>query len=120
MRLTARILFCIAICAWLVTNTLRWQHALESYEARFTPALDLPGAEKPYFLGSDCYDWLSYAQRMAATGEWRIRHTAIDNAPYGRAMHWSQSIAWLATSSPRRWMSSIDTSPSRDRSNWSK
>ncbi|MGH8046549.1 MAG: hypothetical protein ACREKL_04825, partial [Chthoniobacterales bacterium] len=95
MRLLARILICLGIGLWLVANTLRWQHALEGYEARFTPALELPGADKPIFLSSDSYEWLSHAQRMASTGEWRIRHTDIDNAPYGRAMHWSQSIAWL-------------------------
>ncbi len=95
MRLFVRILVCLAICAWLLANTRDWQKAAESYEARFEPALDLPGAKKPYFFDNDCYYWLSYAERMVADGEWRIRYTHIDNVPYGREMHWSQSMAWL-------------------------
>ena len=38
--------------------------------------------------------WISYAQQMAATGELRVRHTDIDNAPYGREVHWSSGFAW--------------------------
>jgi len=95
MRLFGRILVCLSVCVWLWGNTKAWRQAVESYEARFTPVLDLPGAKKPYFLDNDCYYWLSYAERMVTNGEWRIRSTNIDNVPYGREMHWSQSMAWL-------------------------
>lgn len=96
MRPLVRILTCLGVCAWLISNTLAWQRAFSGYQARFGPALDLPGAAPSVFFDPDSYTWLSYAQRMVATGEWRIRRTELDNAPYGREVHWSQSLAWLA------------------------
>jgi hypothetical protein len=42
----------------------------------------------------DSLFWISYAQNMAATGEWRLRATRIDNAPLGREVHWSSGFAW--------------------------
>jgi hypothetical protein len=96
MRALVRILVCLGIAAALIWSTLAWQSAFESHQAGFGPVLDLPGAEKSIFFDPDSYMWMSYAQRMAATGEWRIRHTALDNAPFGREVHWSQSITWLA------------------------
>jgi hypothetical protein len=46
------------------------------------------------FLDNDPYYWINYARRMVAEHSWRIRHTDIDNAPYGRDVHWSSSYAW--------------------------
>lgn len=34
------------------------------------------------------------AERMARSGEWRIRHTETDNAPEGREVHWSSLQMW--------------------------
>jgi hypothetical protein len=32
---------------------------------------------------------------MVETGQWRIRYTYTDNVPYGREVHWSQSVSWM-------------------------
>ncbi|HVM60176.1 MAG TPA: hypothetical protein VMV72_04850 [Verrucomicrobiae bacterium] len=47
-----------------------------------------------YFLDNDPYYWITYARQMAGTGQWRIRYTYVDNVPYGREVHWSQSVTW--------------------------
>jgi len=38
--------------------------------------------------------WIMHAERMARTGEWRIRSTGNDNAPDGREVHWSSLPTW--------------------------
>jgi hypothetical protein len=43
--------------------------------------------------GQDGCHWIANAQRVAF-GEWRPRFTMADNAPEGRAIHWSGSVAW--------------------------
>lgn len=52
--------------------------------------------EKPrVFLDNDPYYWVSYARRVAAGEALRIRHTDVDNAPFGRDVHWSSAFVWL-------------------------
>lgn len=47
-------------------------------------------------LDNDPYYWVSYAREMAATGQHRIRHTDLDNVPFGRDVHWNSGfMAWL-------------------------
>jgi hypothetical protein len=93
------IVFSLALAAYLIWNALQWSGAIRSYEARFAEigangrtAADVPGR---IFLDNDAYYWTGYAQEMAATGAWRIRHTTFDNPPAGRPVHWSQSVSWL-------------------------
>ncbi len=35
---------------------------------------------------NESYQWIMQTQQMLATGEWRLRHVAYDNAPTGRAV----------------------------------
>lgn len=50
-------------------------------------------------LDNDPYYWVSYAREMAATGQFRIRHTNLDNVPFGREVHWNSGfMAWLVLS----------------------
>jgi hypothetical protein len=47
-------------------------------------------------LDNDPYYWVSYAREMADTGQLRIRHTNLDNVPFGREVHWNSGfMAWL-------------------------
>jgi hypothetical protein len=46
---------------------------------------------------ADAQTWLRHALAMTETGSWRIRHTEIDNAPFGREVHWSSGFSWLLT-----------------------
>lgn len=44
--------------------------------------------------GTDGYHWIMQTERMLAGDGLRIRHTAVDNAPAGRAVHWSSPLRW--------------------------
>ena len=47
-----------------------------------------------FFLDNDSYAWLAHARELMASGDWRIRHTSMDNAPFGRDLHWSHPLLW--------------------------
>lgn len=47
----------------------------------------------PYAM--DARWWVMHAKQMLREGSWRVRHTATDNAPEGREVHWSSSLSWL-------------------------
>lgn len=47
----------------------------------------------PYAM--DARWWVMHAKQMLREGSWRARHTATDNAPDGREVHWSSSLSWL-------------------------
>ena len=49
----------------------------------------------PVYMENDSYYWLGMAEQMRQDGVWRVRWTMGDNAPWGRPVYWSQSIAWL-------------------------
>lgn len=88
----------MAMTAWLLALTGAWDRAAiraaRFYEFAGAPAQPT-GAR--CFLDADAYYWLSYAREMAETGTGRVRWTFADNAPFGRPVHWSQSMAWLMT-----------------------
>jgi hypothetical protein len=46
----------------------------------------------PYAM--DARWWVMHAKQMLREGTWRVRHTATDNAPDGREVHWSSSLSW--------------------------
>ncbi len=58
-----------------------------------------PGARlQTDILAMDSYDgrwWVMHTLEMLRGNGLRIRHTALDNAPQGRELHWSSSIIWL-------------------------
>ena len=89
----------VAVAAYLIWNACRWEAATASYESRFMAAGQTGKAasesQKRIFLDNDACYWVGYAQEMAQTGKWRIRHTDFDNPPIGREVHWSQSVSWL-------------------------
>lgn len=39
--------------------------------------------------------WVLHTEEMRRNGDWRIRSTSLDNAPTGREVHWSSSVAWV-------------------------
>ena len=49
----------------------------------------------PAYLENDSYYWLGMAERMQEQHLFKIKDSQKDNAPYGRPVYWSQSIAWL-------------------------
>lgn len=46
------------------------------------------------FLDNDPYYWLRYAQEVARGDALRVRHTDLDNVPYGREVHWNSGWVW--------------------------
>jgi hypothetical protein len=90
---------CLILAVGFVAGiSIGWNKAVGAYESYFQPAPGappLPEIHGRIFLDHDAYHWISYAREMARTGAWRVRHTKIDNAPFGRPVHWSQSISWL-------------------------
>lgn len=67
---------------------------MRQFQAAFQPQLDDP-THGSIFLDADPYYWITYAREMVETGSWRIRHTAVDNAPFGRPVYWSEAFTWL-------------------------
>jgi hypothetical protein len=45
-------------------------------------------------IAADGYAWLRHAEDMVTNGRWRLQHTAFDNAPHGREVHWHSGLAW--------------------------
>lgn len=81
-----------ALMAWLAWHTDR---AMAAFDARAVPADTLQGLPEPrFFLETDSYVWLSLTRDMLMAGDWRVRWTAMDNAPAGRPVHWSQLLIW--------------------------
>lgn len=83
---------------FVIGISIGWDKASRAYASYFQPApggAPLPEMRGRVFLDNDAYYWIAYAREMARTGAWRIRHTAIDNLPFGRPVHWSQAVSWL-------------------------
>jgi hypothetical protein len=92
----------------LCSFTFLCDRALQSFDKALHPvsaSFRLDGGNQRFYLDNDPYYWISYAQEMAQTGQWRIRYTYIDNVPFGREVHWSQSVSWLLVifGSVRHW-----------------
>jgi hypothetical protein len=48
----------------------------------------------PYYA-MDTRWWVLHTERMLRTGQWRVRSSALDNAPMGREVHWSSLPMWF-------------------------
>ena len=46
------------------------------------------------FLDNDPYYFMRYAQSVARGETLRVRHTDLDNVPYGRDVHWNSGWVW--------------------------
>lgn len=92
------LLITFALCgAGILLGTSMLQRAAAVMDAGLRP-LAVTGYKSPpgpVYLENDSYYWLSMAERMESEGVLRVRETHADNAPYGRPVYWSQSIAWL-------------------------
>lgn len=51
-------------------------------------------SEPRYFLDFDGYYWVTYARRMVSEKELRVHWTDLDDAPFGRPVHWSSVFSW--------------------------
>lgn len=75
--------------------TWHTDHAAQSFNRSTVPPDTIEGVPEPrFFLETDSYAWLAHTRDLMNSGDWRIRHTFMDNAPYGRDMHWSHLLIW--------------------------
>ena len=98
MKLVHRLLpplFLLAVLAFFIANCWLLDRATVAFTRSASPRDTLVGLPEPrFFTDPDAYAWLSHTRDMLLAGDWRIRHTHMDNAPYGRPMHWSHLLIW--------------------------
>ena len=76
--------------------TWHTDRAAQSFNRSTVPANTIKGVPEPrFFLENDSYAWLAHTRDLMNSGGWRLRHTFMDNAPYGREMHWSHLLIWI-------------------------
>ncbi len=103
MRLTSesrRQRWLILVCVWVLIamiaafDTL----ALRDYvtlldDSALINATSLPLRRSVPSDYADAQTWVRFALALDSTGDWQLRHTDIDDAPDGRAVHWSSAFA---------------------------
>ena len=101
MRPLIGVLVGIALVAsailYVLDDAAAWVQAAQTVDSG-VHQLGIPAKnERPggIYLENDSYYWLSYAKRIARGETLRVRYTFADNPPYGRPVHWSQSMSWL-------------------------
>jgi hypothetical protein len=84
-----------ALAALIMFIAWHTDRAARAFDACGVPPDTIPGLAEPrFFLDNDSYAWMAHTRDLMASGGWRIRHTFMDNAPYGRDMHWSHLPIW--------------------------
>lgn len=58
------------------------------------PAPPSSSIDLPFFSDNDSYLWILNTEQAIRQRHFHIRVTNIDNAPYGRPVHWSSLPAW--------------------------
>lgn len=92
--------FSLGVVIWFTIFDAAWripQIDLASRIARESLGGEpLPG-ERQVVLPASSMDarwWVIHTERMLAKGEWRVRHSELDNFPNGRSVHWSSLPMW--------------------------
>lgn len=79
----------------IIFFTWHTDRAAQSFNLSAVPPNTIEGVPEPrFFLEADSYAWLAHTRDLMNSGDWRIRHTFMDNAPYGRETHWSHLLIW--------------------------
>ena len=85
----------LLIAAHLVFFTWHTDRAAQTFNRATVPADTIAGIPEPrFFLENDSYAWLALVRDMMNAGEWRTRHSFMDNAPHGRNVDWSHLLIW--------------------------
>lgn len=95
LRAILPLLFLLLLLAFFAVNCWLLDRASLAFVHSANPRDTLAGLSEPrFFTDSDSYSWLCHSRDMLLAGKWRIRHTHMDNAPYGRPLHWSHLLIW--------------------------
>ncbi len=92
------VLTCAVVAVVVFGRAYEWDRAVRAFDHMLHPKVTPPAApesNRRVFLDGDSYYWVTFAQQIVVTGDWRVRYTYADNVPYGREVHWSQPVAWL-------------------------
>ena len=92
------LLICAAVAVFALSRAYQWDRAIQATDRALQPKSSPPltkAGDHRFFLDSDAYYWITYARQMVETGQWRVRYTYVDNVPFGREVHWSQSVSWM-------------------------
>ena len=85
----------LLLAGHVVFFTWHTDWAAQSFNHSTVPADTIEGVPEPrFFLETDSYAWLAHTRDLMNSDHWRIRWTFMDNAPYGREMHWSHLLIW--------------------------
>jgi len=97
LKALAYVTLCASLAAYVLWVAWLTQTAAHTIDAGFRPlgAVNYDRPLGPVYAENDSYYWLGMAEHMREAGVWRVRWTMADNAPWGRPVYWSQSIAWL-------------------------
>lgn len=88
----------IVLAAGIFRQAYLTQTAGETLDREIRPLMakaEIPKKVGPVYLENDSYYWLGMAERMQNQHQLKIKNSPTDNAPFGRPVYWSQSIAWL-------------------------
>ncbi|MSU48181.1 MAG: hypothetical protein EXS37_03670 [Opitutus sp.] len=87
------------VCAWLIVahaqGVREYLRSIEDIGRRPGPALVSP---TPHLMPANCADtqmWVHHALSLGEGGTRRVRFTHVDNAPFGREVHWSTPFTWI-------------------------
>ena len=88
----------LLVGGWVFFSAFFWKVQSERLDAALYPAAPAIAVSNPgrrLWLDNDSAIWLVHVRDMIEGRQWRVRYTQADNAPYGRDVHWSQSLSWL-------------------------
>ncbi len=93
---TLWMILCLSLLAGhIVFFTWHTDRAAQAFNRSTVPPDTIAGVPEPrFFLETDSYAWLAHTRDLMNSGDWRLRWTFMDNAPYGREMHWSHLLLW--------------------------
>lgn len=89
------LLVLLLLAGHIVFFTNHTDRAAQAFNQSTVPPDTIHGVPEPrFFLETDSYAWLAHTRDLMNSDNWRLRHTFMDNAPYGRDMHWSHLLIW--------------------------
>ena len=94
-RMRWALLGLLLLTGHIIFFTWHTDRAAQSFNRSTVPPDTITGVPEPrFFLETDSYAWLAHTRDLMNSDAWRLRWTHMDNAPYGREMHWSHLLIW--------------------------
>ncbi len=99
-----RVRLAALVAVWLGLTFLAFSHArlIREYLVmvgelglRGSAAPDTPLGQPVPAFAADAQTWIRHALTLSEGEQSRLRFTSIDNAPFGREVHWNSAWGWL-------------------------